>query len=116
MKLSKHFDSSEFRCKCGCNLFIRNDTLVQQLERLRAVFIGKSIHINSGIRCVEYNKSIGGASRSQHLLGTAADITVKGIPPKEVADMLIVMYPSSHGIGRYRTFTHFDVRESKARW
>jgi zinc D-Ala-D-Ala carboxypeptidase len=32
------------------------------------------IHINSGYRCPRVNSSIGGASKSQHLTGHAADI------------------------------------------
>src|SRR5687767_8618626 len=32
------------------------------------------IHVNSGYRCLRVNTSIGGASKSQHLTGHAADI------------------------------------------
>lgn len=34
------------------------------------------IIVNSGYRCHELNKAVGGASNSQHLKGEAADITV----------------------------------------
>lgn len=36
---------------------------------------GKPIIINSGYRCDELNKAVGGAKTSQHRLGMAADIT-----------------------------------------
>lgn len=36
---------------------------------------GKPIRVNSGFRCKELNKAIGGASNSDHLRGMAADIT-----------------------------------------
>ncbi len=36
---------------------------------------GKPIRVNSGYRCPELNKAIGGAPTSQHTLGEAADIT-----------------------------------------
>lgn len=36
---------------------------------------GMSIHVNSGYRCPDLNKVVGGASTSQHLKGEAADIT-----------------------------------------
>lgn len=37
--------------------------------------IGKPITINSGYRCPELNKAVGGALTSQHTKGEAADIT-----------------------------------------
>lgn len=36
---------------------------------------GKPLHVNSGYRCPELNKAVGGKSNSQHLRGEAADIT-----------------------------------------
>lgn len=32
------------------------------------------VHVNSGYRCLRVNTSIGGATKSQHLIGQAADI------------------------------------------
>lgn len=37
--------------------------------------IGKPIIVNSGYRCLELNKSVGGAPTSQHTKGEAADLT-----------------------------------------
>ena len=76
---------------------------------------GAPVAINSGIRCEEWNRVQGGSPRSQHLLGTAADIAVKGVDPKEVADWLTAQGLLG-GIGRYKTFTHLDTRGKKARW
>ena len=36
---------------------------------------GVPIHVNSGYRCPELNRLVGGAARSYHLRGMAADIT-----------------------------------------
>lgn len=36
---------------------------------------GKPIKVNSGYRCPELNKAVGGVSNSQHLTGEAADIS-----------------------------------------
>lgn len=44
------------------------------LDPLREVW-GKPIRVNSGFRCMELNKVVGGAKNSQHLTGQAADIT-----------------------------------------
>lgn len=43
------------------------------LDPLREVY-GKPIYINSGYRCPELNKAVGGVSTSEHQSGRAADI------------------------------------------
>jgi len=57
-----------------------------------------------------------------HLTGGAADVVKIGFTPDEVADIL-ERHPDSDqfGIGRYKTFTHIDIRgmigrRSPARW
>ena len=40
---------------------------------------GVPIYINSGYRCPELNKKVGGAKNSYHLRGMAADITAKSV-------------------------------------
>ena len=49
--------------------------LVEQvLDPLREAW-GRPIHVNSGYRCPELNRLVGGVPHSQHTLGEAADIT-----------------------------------------
>lgn len=43
------------------------------LDPLRTAW-GKSIVVNSGYRCQQLNKAVGGATSSKHLTGEAADI------------------------------------------
>lgn len=43
------------------------------LDPLREAY-GKPIYINSGYRCLELNKAVGGVSTSEHQSGRAADI------------------------------------------
>ena len=118
--LSAHFSRSEFMCKCGScdSLGDVNPELIQVLERLRAMCLGKPIKINSGHRCVTYNGKVGGSPNSQHILGNAADIVIKGVHPTEVASILNMLYPATYGIGIYegKGFVHIDVRSSRARW
>lgn len=116
--LSAHFSRSEFMCKCGrCDsLGDVNPELIAVLERLRAICLGKPIHINSGHRCVTYNKKIGGSLNSQHILCNAADIVVPDMSPFDVHNLLNMLYPQSYGLGRYKNFIHVDVRDKKARW
>jgi zinc D-Ala-D-Ala carboxypeptidase len=53
------------------------------LEPVRLQF--GPVFINSGYRCPELNKAIGGATTSQHCLGQAADIEVSGVANGDVA-------------------------------
>ena len=113
--LSTHFSSSEFECNCGCGFDEIDLELIDVLEILRKHF-GTYVMITSGCRCKSHNANVGGAKRSQHLKGTAADIRVNGIVPAVVYTYLADQYPNSYGLGRYNTFTHIDVRSRKARW
>lgn len=117
--LSKHFKKREFACKDGCGLGFAdgdvNPELVEVLEDVREHF-GRPVVINSGLRCETHNNRVGGAKKSQHLLGTAADIRVSGVDPALVYDYLNQKYPGKYGIGKYKSFTHIDVRERKARF
>lgn len=118
-KLSEHFDSIEFACKCGCGFGTRagdvSPRLVELLETARAYF-DAPVHILSGCRCYAHNEKVGGSRESQHKAGNAADITVDGFKPSEVADYFQSAYPDSYGLGRYVRFTHVDVRTYRARW
>lgn len=115
MQLTKNFTYEEFACQCGCGFNAISQELVNQLQELRDE-VGTSITISSGCRCKARNKAVGGEDNSQHMLGTAADIKVKGMSPKEVYDYFDSKYPSSHGLGLYSTWVHIDVRPKRARW
>lgn len=115
--LSAHFDSSEFTCRCGCGACKVSPRLIDALEELRAL-IGKPIHVISGRRCPKHNKAVGGATRSQHMRGTAADITVRDMSPAWVKRYVErVESFQEGGIGTYPVFAHVDVRRNgPARW
>ena len=123
MKLSKNFSKSEFECKCGCEMpkdILYNITeLAQHLQVIRDYF-GKSIKINSAYRCESHNEAIGGSKNSQHKKGLAADIVVENRQPKQVYNGINKLMKSGKvgkgGLGRYNTFTHFDIRGYIARW
>lgn len=116
MRLSEHFEAWEFKCKCGvCESVLPDPELIEVLEDVRGKF-GKPVTVHSGYRCDDYNRSVGGAKHSQHKNAKAGDITVEDTPPDVVHGYLIDRYPDQYGIGSYATFTHVDVRDSKARW
>lgn len=114
--LSKNLSRSEFKCKCGaCDYDTVDIQLVTVLQDVRDYF-KSSVTITSGNRCPEYNKHIGGASRSYHPRGRAADIVVSGFSAKEIQIYLENKYPKLYGIGSYNSFTHIDTRTNYARW
>lgn len=116
MKLSEHFDDTEFKCRCGCGEAKVSSRLISALEELRTI-VGKPLIIHSGYRCPEHNKAIGGAVNSQHCLGTAADVRVSMVSPYDLfyaagkVDAFL-----SGGIGIAKWGCHVDVRNGVTRW
>ncbi len=114
-KLSANFRVKEFACTDGTDPIFIDTELVNVLQKIRNHF-GKSVTITSAYRTPPKNKAVGGTTYSQHLYGLAADIKVKGIAPKTVSAYAEKLLPKKGGIGTYSTFTHIDVRATKARW
>ena len=122
--MTKNFSIGEFECKCGCimpdEVLYNVVKLVNQLQTIRDV-IKTPIQINSAYRCRKHNKAIGGSVSSQHILGKAADIVVRGYDPSlEIYPLIEELIKEGlilqGGLGDYSTFTHYDIRKTKARW
>lgn len=123
MKLTENFLKTEFDSRDGAPMpdavlkEVKN--LATQLQALRN-HLGKPININSGYRSPAYNRRVGGAVNSQHLIGKAADIRVFGAKPEMVAQAIELLIAKGAmgqgGIGIYNTFVHYDTRGKKARW
>jgi zinc D-Ala-D-Ala carboxypeptidase len=114
--LSKNFNRSEFACKC-CGVVRIRPSVVEGVQQIRDL-AGVPVHINSGYRCIPHNKAEGGAKRSQHLLGAAADIVVEGMTPMQMY-LLALEVPQfkNGGIGVSDThFIHVDDRGYRKRW
>ena len=114
-QLSPHFTAKEFACSCNnCTDNFIDDVLLEKLEQVR-VALGP-LKINSGYRCPQHNKDIGGAASSSHMAGLAADI--QPIPLN--TDDLDKLYEKcvevfdNIGDGRPKKFVHVDVRPAKA--
>ena len=125
MKIGAYFDDYEFACHCdrhGVDAeghpildHVIDKRLVDVLDRIRER-LGVPIIVNSGYRCPEHNAEVGGVSDSQHVLGTAADITYDGVDVDYLAE--IAEECGADGIGKYyyQDFVHIDVRGYAARW
>lgn len=107
--LSAHFSKREFACRC-CGVWAADPFLIRVLENIRARS-GKPLRIVSGFRCVEHNKSVGGAPGSQHVTGKAADID----PGR--ATLAQARAAGAAGIGtRGKWAVHVDVRATPSTW
>lgn len=111
---TKHFKKSEFACK-HCGEVKPNSELMAVLELVRVHF-NKPVTITSSYRCPAHNAAVGGAPKSKHLEGIAADIQVRDTDPKMVYQFIDSIFPNSYGLGGYNSFTHVDTRSAKARW
>jgi uncharacterized protein YcbK (DUF882 family) len=128
-RLSAHFVVEEFDCHNGAKVQKRDydglEYLCRQfLEPLRKKY--GNVHINSGYRTKAYNASIGGASNSFHVYTShdgndqAADITCARGTPSDWHRTLNALRAKKRGgkggLGLYRNFVHFDVRDYKSDW
>ena len=61
------------------------------LQKIRDRY-GKPMHINSGYRCPKLNSKVGGSKTSQHMNGSAADISVGSVKEnKELFELIVKM-------------------------
>jgi uncharacterized protein YcbK (DUF882 family) len=121
--MTDNFSLPEFQSKDGSDFpkeVIENlKEVATNLEVLRS-HLGHSIYISSGYRSPSHNSKIGGAKNSMHLKGLAADIKVLGFNPLAVFNAIEALINSGKikegGLGLYRSWVHYDIRGTKARW
>lgn len=119
-KLSAHFDSTEFDCRCkfpDCRTTQVDPELIRMLEGLRAS-VQMPLEITSGYRCAAYQTQLRGsgheaATVSQHCYGKAADVRVKGLTSAVLQDHAIMV--GFQAIGFARSFIHLDTRRGRIR-
>ena len=114
--LSKNFNRSEFKCRCGCGRDTVDGELVEKLEEVRVRF-ARPVSISSGHRCHVHNANVGGSTGSQHLYGRAADFSIEGVSPVDIAKFIDSKYGNQYGLGIYSSWVHLDTRtDGPARW
>ncbi len=89
------------------------------LERVRAAFGGKPVIITSGYRPPAVNRSVGGASGSEHLYDApgvgAVDFYIKGADINAVQAWCDREWPFSLGYGAPKGFVHLGIRKGRPR-
>lgn len=95
MKIGKHFTLDEMTVsQAAARAGIRNVPGAAATEALRQLVkhildplrehFGRPVVVSSGFRNDRVNKLVGGADKSQHRFGEAADISIPGVPVAEV--------------------------------
>ena len=93
--------------------------LAQFLELVRTEFGNKPIKITSGYRPPSINRSVGGASASEHLYNApgigAVDFYVEGADIYAVEKWCDQKWPCSLGYGAKKGFVHLGIRRGRPR-
>lgn len=117
----KNFSFSEFGCRCnkcegpgGLGFadkhhidYVRQMMVVTQLLRQA---IGRPIAITSGWRCPAHNEEVGGADKSWHLDGLAADISIVYWDKGEIAVAKQWLEKNNIHFIEYIAHIHIDLR------
>lgn len=80
---------------------------VKLLQPLREAY-GKPMPVNSGYRCPELNKAVGGVPTSQHVKGEAADVRCDH--PAELIRVLMDEGLDFDQCIKYSTFVHLSYK------
>lgn len=124
MQLTKNFNLSEFHCKDGTPVpekYYNNvKELAKNLQVLRDELKMAVLITGSGYRTPEHNVRVGGAKNSQHLTASGADINARDLSPRQLYARIEKLIKAGKmkegGLGLYKGFVHYDIRNVKARW
>lgn len=119
-KLGKNFDWKEFtKSDTASRLHIVNEVTTFEvrdnikalvdnvLQPLRDAW-GGPLFINSGYRCPELNKAVGGSATSQHVTGCAADVACTD--PYSLAKLIKRMRLDVDQVILYPSFLHISYK------
>lgn len=111
---TKHFNWNEFDSRGGWDFGKTGDVrrnvlfMMFKLEAVRYFGGNRPLRVNSGFRSEDHNRDVGGASNSQHMYGTAADITLDGLSPRQLS--ALCKRAGFSGVKAYSGHIHVDSR------
>ena len=108
--LTANFNREEYACKCGCGEAEIKQELAVKVQQVRDL-VGRSIAINSGVRCARHNGNIGASETSSHIGGWAADLQTKGSAARY--ELLVAVMQVFDRVGIAKNFIHVDVDANK---
>lgn len=117
--LTEHFSLAEFESRDGAAMPAEARANIprtaQMLEALRAALTDEYGHecplvVLSGYRSPEHNQRVGGAPKSLHLKGMAADVHCVPLAPHQMQRVAKALQDAGTvgGLGLYDAFTHVD--------
>lgn len=123
LQLTPNFNLSEFQSKDGATMpaDVRANVehLAEQLQVIRDA-IKQPITITSGYRSPDHNFKVGGAPKSLHIQGKAADIKAAPMSAKELAATITALIIegkiTAGGVGLYSSWVHYDTRGHHVRF
>ena len=101
----KHFILSEFACECCGENRMQHETIAR-LDDARE-YSGIPYKINSGYRCCNHNRKVGGRENSSHKTGYAVDIHT-GSSYERFRVLEGLLKAGFTRIGIAKTFIHAD--------
>lgn len=109
-----NFSPEELRCRgcignnCHRNPYNFVEELPIGLQKIRDMQ-NRPLKINSAYRCPFHNTRVGGAPRSRHKIGDAADISIVNWTREEMLSLIEDADEAGFaGFGFYGTFLHVD--------
>ena len=116
-RISKHFHSTEFRCKCGCGVIKIDENLVNKMENIYTKLNASKCIISSGYRCSKHDKRVGGSGYGQHTTGLAADCIYYDKEGKIIPSKYVIC--AAYDLGQLKgiakindNYSHLDNRSS----
>lgn len=112
MKLTENFTLEEMtRSDTAARLGIANTPSEAEIKSLKLLcenileplreHFGAPVNVRSGYRCLKLNHHIGGAEKSQHVSGQAADIEINGIANDVVWQYIVDNLPFDQVIAEH---------------
>lgn len=127
LKLSEHFTLGELTISQeAARRGIDNTPTAEQIGNLRGVCVyileplrlayNRPVVVSSGFRSSAVNKLIGGAKKSDHMAGMAADFTVPGVSTIDVCQRLMVLgLPCKQIINEFGQWVHVSLSKDPSK-